>query len=70
MPQGRIDVILAGIFQRKAADKPPLREPVTTSKAHWQPKKAGGRKYLPKPPPPKLTIQRQITGFSENSPWL
>ena len=55
MPVGRIDKILAGIFERRAvlASGPTIQQPMTMSKAHWQQKKAGGRKYLPKRPPPK-----------------
>ena len=39
------------------------------SKAHWQPRKAGDRIYLPKPPPPKLTIQRHIKHRRCDNEW-
>ena len=55
MTQDRINRVLAGIFERRPNHGPPKQEPITMSEAHWQPERAGERKYSPKPPPPKLT---------------
>ena len=68
MPVSSIDKILAEIFERRAvqATIPPIQQPVTMSKEHWQPKKAGNRKYLPKPPLRKLVAVKQVTKPQRN----
>ena len=46
---------------RRPMGKRVHQEPITMSKAHWQPKKGKARQYLPKPPPPRLTKVKTVS---------